>query len=49
MLADEIERLKHDLRYVATIPASPKKVARTDMKKLTENFDVIATGKMIVE
>lgn len=49
MLADEIEKLKHDPRYVATIPPSPEKVARTDMKKLTENFDAIAAGKMIVE
>ena len=49
MLADEIERLKHDPRYAATIPADPPKVARTDMKKLTENFDAIASGKMIVE
>jgi hypothetical protein len=49
MLADEIERLKHDPRYVATIPPSPEKVPRTDMKKLIENFDAIASGKKIVE
>jgi len=49
MLADEIEKLKHDPRYVATIPPSPEKVPRTDMKKLTENFDAIATGKIAVE
>jgi len=41
MLADEIERLKHDPRYVATIPPSPERVARTDMKKLSENFDAL--------
>ena len=49
MLADEIERLKHDPRYAATIPADPEKVAKSDMKKLTENFDAIASGKMIAE
>ena len=49
MLADEIERLKHDPRYAATIPADPPKVPRTDMKKLTENFEAIASGKMTVE
>ena len=41
ILADEIERLKHDPRYVATIPPSPERVARTDMKKLSENFDAL--------
>ena len=49
MLADEIERLKHDPRYLATIPPSPEKVPRTDMKKLIENFDAIASGKKIAE
>jgi hypothetical protein len=49
MLADEIERLKHDPRYVATIPPSPEKVPRFDMKKRTENFDAIASGKKTVE
>jgi len=41
ILADEIERLKHDPRYVATISPSPERVARTDMKKLSENFDAL--------
>lgn len=49
MLEDEIERLKHDPRYVATIPPSPEKIARTDIAKLTAHFDAIATGKMIAE
>lgn len=49
MLGDEIERLKRHPRYVATIPPSPEKIARTDMAKLTAHFDEIATGKMIAE
>ena len=49
MLADEIERLKHDPRYAATIPPSPEKVAKTDMKKLSENFAEIAAGKVTVK
>jgi hypothetical protein len=49
MLADEIERLKHDPRYVATIPPDPPKVAKTDMRKLTENFDKVASGEVRVE
>lgn len=49
LLEDEIERLKHDPRYVATIPPSPPKVAKTDMGKLTENFAAIARGEVAVE
>jgi hypothetical protein len=49
MLEDEIERLKHDPRYVATIPPDPPKVAKTDMGKLTENFDKVASGEVRVE
>jgi hypothetical protein len=49
MLADENERLKHDPRYVATIPPDPPKVAKTDMRKLTENFDKVASGEVRVE
>lgn len=49
MLADEIERLKHDPRYVANISPDPEKIAKTDIAKLTAHFDAIATGKMIAE
>ncbi|SRR6266852_4745930 len=49
MLADEIERLKHDPRYVATIPPDPPKVAKTDMRKLTEYFDKVASGEVVAE
>jgi hypothetical protein len=49
MLGDEIERLKHDPRYVASIPVDPPKVAKTDIGKLTEYFDKVASGEVRVE
>lgn len=49
MLDDRIKELRHDPSYAHSFPADPPKVAKTDMGKLTENFDAIATGKMIAE
>jgi len=49
MLDDRIEELRHDPRYAASFPADPPKVAKTDMRKLTENFAAIARGEVAVE
>ena len=49
MLDDRIEELRHDPSYAASFPADPPKVAKTDMGKLTENFDKIASGEVRVE
>jgi hypothetical protein len=46
---DRIEELRHDPRYASTFPPDPPKVARSDMRKLTENFAGIADGTVRVE
>jgi hypothetical protein len=49
MLEDRIAQLRHDPRFAHSFPADPPKVARGDMRKLAENFDAIAAGKVGVE
>jgi len=49
MLDDRIEELRHDPSYAASFPTDPPKVAKTDMRKLTENFDKVASGEVRVE
>ena len=49
MLDDRIKELRHDPSYAHSFPADPPKVAKTDMGKLTENFDKIASGEVRVE
>src|ERR1035437_3898961 len=49
MLDDRIEDLRHDPSYADSFPADPPKVAKTDMGKLTENFDKIASGEVRAE
>jgi hypothetical protein len=49
MLDDRIDELRRDPRYAASFPADPPKVAKTDIGKLTENFDKVASGEVRVE
>ena len=48
MLDDRIKELRHDPSYAHSFPADPPKVAKTDMGKLTENFDKVASGEVRV-
>jgi hypothetical protein len=48
MLSARIDQFRVDPRFAATFPPDPPKVAPTDITKLSENFDAIAAGKVIV-
>jgi len=49
MLDDRINELGRHPRYISTFPPDPPKVARSDMRKLTENFAASARGEVAVE
>ena len=44
-----INELRHDPSYAHSFPADRPKVAKTDMGKLTEYFDKVASGEVRVE
>jgi len=48
-LDDRIKELRSDPRYSDIFPQPERIVAKGDMEQLTENFDAIAAGKVIVE
>jgi hypothetical protein len=48
-LDDRIKELKSDPRYSDFFPQPEKLVAKLDMQRLSENFEAIATGKVVVE
>jgi F420-0:gamma-glutamyl ligase len=48
MLSARIDQLKVDPRFAATFPTDPPKVAKTDTRNLSEHFDEIAAGTVIV-
>jgi hypothetical protein len=49
MLEERIAQLRHDPRFAASFPVEPPKLAKGDMRKLSENFDKVARGDVRVE
>ena len=48
-LDDAIAELRKDKRYADTFGPTPKSVDHRDMRKLTENFDAIREGRIVVK
>src|ERR1039458_207798 len=48
-LADAIIELRKDPKYDGTFAAPPKTIDHNDLKTLTENFDAVRTGKIVVK